>query len=140
VNICIPVNEDKGLQSPLCEHFGSAPLFLIVDTESGACRPVSNRNQHHAHGMCQPLSSLAGEQLDGIVVGGIGKGALARLQAANVQVFLSAHASVAETLEAYKAGTLRPMTAQIACGGHAHGRHGCGDGGQRRRQRGGATQ
>ncbi len=34
MNICIPVNEDKGLQSPVCAHFGSAPAFMIVDTES----------------------------------------------------------------------------------------------------------
>ena len=79
MNICIPVTEDNGTASPVSRHFGSAPLFLIVDTDSGACRAVPNRNQHHSHGMCMPLASLAGERIDGMVVGGIGMGALSKL-------------------------------------------------------------
>ena len=74
MNICIPVNADEGLASPVCAHFGSAPFFMIIDTASGACRALPNGNQHHAHGMCQPLAALAGENLDAIVVGGIGMG------------------------------------------------------------------
>ena len=82
MNICIPISEEKGLESPVCRHFGSAPAFMIVDTEGGEPRTVPNLNQHHAHGMCQPLRALAGEKLDAIVVGGIGAGAVQKLQAA----------------------------------------------------------
>ena len=42
MQICIPVVEDKGLQSRVSAHFGSAPAFMIVDTESGACRAIAN--------------------------------------------------------------------------------------------------
>ena len=124
MNICIPVNEDKGLQSPVCAHFGSAAIFLIVDTESGNCRAVTNKNAHHAGGMCQPLASLADEHLDAIVVGGIGMGALNKLQAANIGVFLSECATVEQTIAAFRSGTLRPVTPATACGHHGHGPHG----------------
>jgi predicted Fe-Mo cluster-binding NifX family protein len=120
MKICIPVNADQGLESPVCAHFGSAPIFMMVEVATGACRAVTNTNQHHGHGMCQPLAALAGEQLDGMVVGGIGMGALNKLRAANVQVFLSDQPTVATTVAALKAGTLREVTPATACGHHAH--------------------
>ena len=120
MNICIPVLEDKGLESPVSAHFGSAPVFMIVDTKSGSCRPISNRSLTHEHGMCQPLLSIANESVDGMVVGGIGTGALNKLQAANIRVFLSELPTVDATLAAFKAGTLKLVTPQTACG-HGHG-------------------
>jgi predicted Fe-Mo cluster-binding NifX family protein len=121
MNICIPVDEDRGLQSPVCAHFGSAPAFLIVDTDSGSCRAILNQNHQHAHGMCTPLASLQGERIDGMAVGGIGMGALSKLMAANIQVFLSEGTTVAETLEALKAGSLKRMQPGMACSQHGHG-------------------
>jgi predicted Fe-Mo cluster-binding NifX family protein len=120
MQICIPILEDLGLESQVCGHFGSAPAFMFVDTNSGACRAIVNRNEHHAHGMCQPLAALAGERIDGLVVGGIGMGALMKLQAAGVAVFRSDYPTVADTLTAFKAGTLRPVTPEGACAGHGH--------------------
>lgn len=121
MNICIPVDEDKGLQSQVCAHFGSAPAFMIVDTDTGSCRAIRNNNQHDGHGMCMPLQSLQGEHIDGMLVGGIGMGALNKLNAANIQVYVSDLATVAETLAAFKAGTLRLMQPNMACAGHSHG-------------------
>jgi len=123
--IAIPIEKDEGLESRVCAHFGSAPGFLIVDTETSACRSILNRNEHHAHGACMPLASLQGEHLDGIVVGGIGQGALVRLNAANISVFLASSPTVAETVASFKAGTLERVTPGTACGHHGQG-HGCG--------------
>lgn len=121
MNICIPIQEDKGLESPVSAHFGSAPLFMIVNTESGSCRAVSNRNLNHGHGMCQPLLSLSGENLEGMIVSGIGRGALSKLQAANIRVYLSELPTVSATLAAFKAGILKRVTPQTACGRHGNG-------------------
>ena len=126
MNICIPVNEDKGLQSQVCAHFGSAPLFLIVDTDSEGCRAIPNHNQHHGHGMCMPLASLQGERIDGMVVGGIGKGALSKLQTAGIRVYLSDLPTVEATVSAFKAGSLREVTPAEACAHHGSGPQGQG--------------
>jgi predicted Fe-Mo cluster-binding NifX family protein len=120
--VCIPVMEDKGLESPVSAHFGSTPSFMIVDTDSKACRAIPNRDLGHAHGMCQPLKALAGERIDGFVVGGIGMGALNKLQQSRIQVFLSQHSTVGATVDALRAGTLRVVTPELAC--HEHGGHG----------------
>ncbi|TFG48536.1 MAG: diguanylate cyclase [Gemmatimonadales bacterium] len=130
MNICVPVTGDKGLESNVSAHFGSAPVFLIVDTESGAHRAISNRNLHHGHGMCQPLLSLGGEAVDGVVVGGIGRGALVKFQAANIRVYLSELPTVEATVAAFKTGSLREVMPADACGHHGHGSHDHGTGGQ----------
>ena len=130
MNTCVPVTEDKGPESNVSAHFGSAPLFLIVDTESGTSRAIPNRNLHHGHGMCQPLLSLAGEAVDGVVVGGIGKGALDKFRAANIRVYLSELPTVETTVTAFETGSLREVTPADACGHHGHGPHGHGAGSQ----------
>ncbi len=118
--VCIPIEENQGLGSRVCAHFGSTPEFLIVDTDTSSTRAIPNKNQHHGHGMCAPIASLEGERIDAIVVGGIGMGALNKLRAANVQVFLSDQPTVAATLAALKAGTLQPVQPGQACAHHGH--------------------
>ena len=118
MNICIPVNADHGIASPVCAHFGSAPFFLIVDPENGACRAIPNRNLHHAHGQCQPLMAIQGEDIEAIVVGGIGMGALNTLLAAGLQVYAAQYPTVELTLAAFKAGQLRAMSPEAACRRH----------------------
>ncbi len=126
MNICIPITRDNGFQSPVDLHFGSAPIFMVVDTESGSCRAIPNRDLHHDHGMCRPLAQLAGENVEAMVVGGIGMGALGKLRAANIRVFHSEYPTVGETVSAFKTGTLREVTPAMACGHHGHGPHGPG--------------
>jgi predicted Fe-Mo cluster-binding NifX family protein len=118
VHICIPVTEDRGLQSPVNGHFGSAPLFVIVDTENGQYRTVNNHDSAHAHGMCKPLASLTAERVDVIIAGGIGMGALMKIQAANIRVFLSDLPNVEATLDAFKKGQLEEARPERACPGH----------------------
>jgi len=124
MNICIPITRDNGIRSPVSLHFGSAPIFMVIDTETGSCRAITNRTLHHDHGMCQPLAQLAGEKLDAIVVGGIGMGALGKLKTANICVYFAEHPTVEETVAAFKTGTLREVTPAAACAQHGNGPHG----------------
>jgi len=119
-NLCIPVEADRGLDSRVSAHFGSAPAFLIVDARTRLCRAIPNQTEHHAHGTCNPVAALQGERIAGAVVGGIGMGALQRLNAANILVYRSEHATVAEVLAAWNAGTLEVVQPHTACGRHGH--------------------
>lgn len=121
MNICIPIIEDKGLQSQVNSYFGSAPLFLIVDTEKLSTRAIINKNAQHTHGMCQPLASLSSERLDAVVVGGIGMGALNKLRAAGIKVYMGRQATVEQVIAEFKAGKLNEVTPQTACSHHGEG-------------------
>ena len=35
MKVCIPVEENKGLDSKPYVHFGSSPIFVVCDLESG---------------------------------------------------------------------------------------------------------
>ncbi len=123
MKICIPIEENKGLDSLVCAHFGSSPCFMIVETKDNSFHVRENLNAHHSHGMCQPLASISGENLDAMIVGGIGQGAVNKLRNANIKVYLSQYDTVSENIEAIKSSKLCEVTPQTAC---AH--HGAGDG------------
>jgi predicted Fe-Mo cluster-binding NifX family protein len=120
MKLCIPVSDTNGLDSAVCGYFGSAPAFIIVDTDTLSVETISNNNAHHAHGQCQPLAAISGRQIDAIAVSGIGAGAIGKLHAAGIKVYKVQHPTVRETADAMKKGLLSQMDAKGACGGHAH--------------------
>lgn len=87
MKICFPVPQDEGLNSYIYGHFGSAPTFVVVDTELRQTKAVTNCNQLHDHCTCQPLSALGGEEIDALVVSGIGTTALQGLNQAGLKVY-----------------------------------------------------
>jgi predicted Fe-Mo cluster-binding NifX family protein len=120
MNVCIPVSEDRGMESPICGHFGSAPAFVLVDTETRAHRVFTNENAVHEHGNCAPIAMLARERIDAFVVGGIGAGALAKLLATGATVYRGVPGSVTQSLEALTRSALPSVTPADTCG-HHHG-------------------
>jgi predicted Fe-Mo cluster-binding NifX family protein len=124
MKIAFPVQVDEGLDSQVYGHFGSAPSFVILDSTSEEFETFGNSDAHHAHGHCQPMKALAGNAVDAIVVGGIGGGALTRLQAQGVRVFRAVEGSVKQNLEYMKSGKLPEFSSDMTCAGH-HGQGGC---------------
>lgn len=121
VNVCIPVTADRGLESPVSGHFGSAPLFMLVDVETRHAKALPNARAVHEHGACRPLDALAGHPVDALVVGGIGAGALMKLQGAGIRVFRATASTVAGCLDAFLAGAVEEIGPGGACGRHGHG-------------------
>jgi len=125
MKICFPVEENQGLESSVFGHFGSAPAFVVVDTETRDVREIVNRDLHHAHGACSPIKALGGQQADAIVVGGIGAGALLGLNRAGLKVYRALGDTIAENLACMAHAELPELTSEQVCGGHGHG---CGHG------------
>ncbi len=123
MKLCFPVVENLGLDSKIHNHFGSAPGFLLVDVESGQMQSVDNSDREHQHGACNPARAVAGLELDGIVTGGIGRGALISLNNAGFKVFKSQGNTVRDNLTAARAGELSEFSPDAVCGG-GHGDHG----------------
>ena len=124
MKVAFPTQEDKGMDSPVYGHFGSAGMFLIAETGSDTVDRVVNEDAVHQHGMCNPLAALGGQPVDAIVVGGIGAGALMKLQAAGVRVYRAVEGSVRENLEMIDSGRLPQLTLDQTCAGHEGG-EGC---------------
>lgn len=118
MKVCIPVQENKGLDSIAYDHFGSAPFFLIYDLAKEEIKVIVNGDLHHAHGMCQPLNALGGEKVDAIMVGGIGAGALMKLNNQGVKAYRVEGGSAAENIELLKRNELKEFSINTSCQHH----------------------
>lgn len=126
MKICFPVRKNEGLDSKVFGHFGSAPMFVVVDTDTREVQEEFNRDQNHAHGACRPLRALGGRACDAIVVGGIGAGALSGLNKAGLLVYQAKDATISDNIDSFEKGELYQVDYDLVCAGHQHGRgHGC---------------
>jgi predicted Fe-Mo cluster-binding NifX family protein len=119
MKICFPVQKDEGIDSTVYNHFGSAPVFVVIDTETKGLSTINNRDQHHTHGACNPMKALDNQKVDAIVVGGIGAGALTRLNQMGIIVHRSQAATVRENVDLFTSKRLPTLTLQGCCGGHS---------------------
>jgi predicted Fe-Mo cluster-binding NifX family protein len=121
MRICFPIENDRGLDSTVSDHFGSAPLFLLTDTVSGEATVISNSDQHHSHGACNPLQALQGNRIEGIAVRNIGAGAIGHLTRSGLRVYKATEETVRANVDKLVSNTLSEYTPSDGCSGHGHG-------------------
>ncbi|MCQ2353036.1 MAG: NifB/NifX family molybdenum-iron cluster-binding protein [Victivallaceae bacterium] len=112
------------------QHFGHTPEFAVFEVENG--RIVAENRLlcgETGHGALAGL--LAGGDVEVLVCGGIGGGALNALAEAGIQVIGGASGNVRQVVEALLAGHLA-VNADFYChhhdgeAGHSCGSHSCG--------------
>ncbi len=118
MKLCFPVEVDNGLESQIFGHFGSAPFFVVFDTETEEVSSIDNQDLGHIHGQCNPMKALNGKMMDAVIVGGIGGGAITGLNNMGIKVFKAARGNVHDHVERFKAGSLMEMTMAHTCAGH----------------------
>ena len=121
MRLCFPVQNNDGLDSAVYNHFGSAPAFAVFDFSTKELTTVNNGDLHHTHGACNPMKALSGERVSAIVVGGIGAGALTRLNQLGITVYRAVAPTVRENIALFERDSLPVLTLQQCCGGHASG-------------------
>ncbi|MCX5816349.1 MAG: diguanylate cyclase [Proteobacteria bacterium] len=124
MKVCFAVQEDQGIESIVYGHFGSAPIFIVVDTELQKTVTVNNRDLNHVHGACSPIKAIGGQDIEAVVVGGIGAGAIRGLNAAGIKVYGSVKETVKDNLNLLIENKLPELSMFNACSGHQGG--GCG--------------
>ena len=118
MKICIPVVENKGMESSPYNHFGSAPKFLVVNLDGEEIEVIDNGDLDHEHGKCQPLKALANKSVDVVIVRGIGAGAISKLNSMGTKVFKGVEGNVKENLELLKEFTVNNGCNHHDCGNH----------------------
>jgi predicted Fe-Mo cluster-binding NifX family protein len=121
MKVCFAVEKDDGINSAVYGHFGSAPVFIMVDMEKESVSTVGNRDLDHFHGACSPIQAIGGQAVDAVVVGGIGAGAISGLNAQGIQVYQSKAETIRQNLDLLKDGKLPLLSLQNACKGHQSG-------------------
>jgi len=121
MKVCFPVSKVEGLESEVYGHFGSAPAFIVVDTENDNIITIKNGDQDHEHGMCNPVKALNNQHIDALVVSGIGAGALTKLNQQGITVFQAKAQKVRENIRLLQDRNLPEFMPQHTCAGHGHG-------------------
>jgi len=121
--IAVPVDADMGLSSPCSGHFGRAPHYALVDSESRTCAVIRNESSHHG-GTKLPPEWLADQGVHVLLCGGLGGRAIELCQAYGIVVYVGQEGTVAEFVDAYSAGSLHCATLDDGCTQHAaHPQH-----------------
>ncbi|TQQ85340.1 diguanylate cyclase [Peptacetobacter hominis] len=126
MKVCFPVKEDKGLDSVMYNHFGTAPIFIVCDTETDEVVSVENGHLDpvtgkHPEGGCNPVKALNGAEVDVVVVAGIGKGAATKLGAAGIKVYQgNSLLTIGENFKKIKEGGLLLFDLNNSCTHHHH--------------------
>lgn len=118
MRICIPVEKNEGESSKVYGHFGSAPCFIIFDTKDKSVEALDNSNQHHTHGACNPLGAIEGKKVDVVITGGMGMGAVMKLNAGGIKVYRSTMLTVKDVVGEIVKGKMVELNSTNACASH----------------------
>jgi predicted Fe-Mo cluster-binding NifX family protein len=120
MKICIPTEEQNGLDSLAYGHFGSAPFFLIYDTVSQNYELLNNGNAEHIHGQCNPTHLLKEKAVDAVIVAGMGARAIMNLQSMGIQVFrTSERKSIKDIISNPDISNMEKLTMDNCCNHHS---------------------
>jgi len=118
--IAIPSVEQGGLGGVRSGHFGHCDVFTLVDVEDGKIKEVTILpNQEHAQGGCMiPVNLLADNNVNALIVGGIGMRPLQGFRQAGIDVYYDAQrAEIKPVVEDLIAGVLPAIGDNQVCGG-----------------------
>jgi predicted Fe-Mo cluster-binding NifX family protein len=101
-------------------HFGHCDLFTIVDIENNEIKKIWTLQnvEHHQGGCLVPVNLLHENNVDTIIVGGMGLRPLMGFRNVGIEVLLGEGEIVKDSVNAYLEGKLLPMGDEHVCGGH----------------------
>ncbi|HSO19767.1 MAG TPA: NifB/NifX family molybdenum-iron cluster-binding protein [Desulfosarcina sp.] len=118
--IAIPSMENGGLDGKRSGHFGHCDTFTLVDVKDGKIAAVSTiANQTHVQGGCMvPVNLLAQNQVNALIVGGIGMRPLMGFRQAGIDVYHDdRRPDIRPVVEDLISGKLAMITEDQVCGG-----------------------
>lgn len=133
MRVCVPTTDDSGLSAPRSDHFGRAPYYTIVDTETDDVDTIPNRSSHRG-GSALPPDYVAEHDVDAVLVDHVGKRGMKRFDAHGIDVYQTPSGTVEDLVSLFEAGDVTEFGLEDAHGhGHGHDHdhehgHGHGDG------------
>ena len=115
MKICFPISNNLGVESIPYGHFGTAPMFMVCDLTNDEVKIINNGDLNHAHGNCSPIKAIKGEDIDIVIVNGIGQGAINGLNNNGIKVFKAIEGTINENLKAYRESRLVEFSNKNAC-------------------------
>ena len=122
--IAVPSMEAGGLDGKRSGHFGHCDVFTLIDVKDGAIEKVSILpNQSHVQGGCMvPVNLLSDNQVNALIVGGIGMRPLMGFRQVGIEVYHDdQRPDIRPVVEDLIAGKLPMIADNQVCGGGGGG-------------------
>lgn len=122
MKIAVSAETADGLESPVAQHFGHAPHFVLAQLENGAVKAteVVANPFAEAHEPGQIPAYIQQQGAEVMISGGMGGRAIAFFQEAGVQTATGASGTVNQALQAYLSGTLTGAAPCAESAAHGH--------------------
>ncbi len=120
LRVAIPSIGEGGLDGQRAGHFGHCDVFTCVDAIDGKITSVTTiKNQEHVQGGCMvPVNLLAENNVNALIVGGIGMRPLMGFKQVGIDVYHDAErVEIRPVLEDLLAGKLPLIGDDQVCGG-----------------------
>ena len=121
--LAIPSEGTGGLEGQRAGHFGHCDVFTLVDVEGGEIKEVTTlNNKEHVQGGCMvPVNLLAENNVDCLVVGGIGMRPLMGFKQVGIRVFYDGQEpNIKPVVDNFLAGNVPEIQENQVCGGGGH--------------------
>lgn len=120
MKVTIPV-ESKSLDASVCPSFGRAPLYALIDTDSGTHEFIDNEAAESQGGAgIKAAQMLVDSGAAALITYRCGENAAQVLNAAGIRMYQAQDSSVNNNIAAFKDGKLSLLT-EIHPGLHNHG-------------------
>lgn len=103
-------------------RFGRCSYYLIVDADSLETEAIANENQAMAGAGIQSAQLLLNHDVDVVLTGNCGPNAFKVLEKGDVEVITGLAGPIAEAIQQYKAGSLKPSNTHNVDGHHGMGK------------------
>lgn len=119
MKICIPTMGVSGMDEDICQHFGRAPTFTVIDLDSKDVKVLKNISEHMG-GTGLPTETISAEGVQVMIVGGLGPKAVSFFNQAGIEVFVGAAGTVKDAIDDWNANMLVHADMDNACKDHRH--------------------
>jgi len=101
-------SQGKTLESKVDPRFGRAGWFVVIDTNTGDYKAVSNEQNLNANqgAGIQAAEQVSRQEVSALITGNCGPKAFRTLMAAGIKVYYGTDGTVAEVLEQFNKGKL----------------------------------
>lgn len=119
MKLCIPTLGSGGLSDLVSEHFGRAPMFIVVNMMNNEVHMVANTGEHFG-GLGNVPELIAGAGAEVLICSGLGPRAITAFEQLGIEVYVGASGTVQDAIRAFQAGELVEASDATACKEHRH--------------------
>ena len=119
MKVCIPTMGKLGIDEEVGQHFGMAPTYTIVDTETNEVDIIDNTSDHMG-GQGHPPEIISQTGAQTMLCGGLGGRTIMLFMNLGIEVYVGASGTVKETIQLWEDGKLQKVTdpQQSTCDHH----------------------